>query len=79
MAEVGSHSSRGAARRKKSGSVKFLFLNNGAGKVGDTGEVGLIITNTVRVIPYIEKTALELAFQEPGKKLLFNLWGSGYF
>lgn len=79
MAEVGSHSSRRAARRKKSGSVKFLFLNNGAGKVGDTGEVGLIITNTVRVIPYIEKTALEPAFQEPSKKLLFNLWGSGYF
>lgn len=39
-----------------------MFLNSGVGEAGDMGEVGLIITNTSGVIPYIDKTAAGTSF-----------------
>lgn len=55
-----------------------MFLNSGAGEVGDMEGVQLIITNTARVIPYIDRTATGTGFLRAQRKALFNLWGSGY-
>lgn len=47
---------------ERSGSTNPMFLNSGVGEAGDMGEVGLIITNTTGVIPYIDKTAAGTSF-----------------
>lgn len=48
--------------------MKFVFLNYGIGEVGNMGEVRLRITNTTRVIPYIDKTAAGTGFLRAPRK-----------